>query len=378
MMTRPKTPSAVCFEAECEAPARPSSGLCNNHYEYYRRHGLLKKIPDIKAAIEAGARETAIGRGATGPKLWEVYLKHLEATAKRPMTIRMYRRALYAFWGHCNKLSTPQLVTKQDLQSFLTRTIDSPRSRGQRLSPVSANNYGVIVKGAYRWFAENGFIGAKNPLVGYELPKVTLGPPRALEPDQVAQLFEAAEASARVAQGRGGGGGAIVDDRLVTMLWLAYGAGLRVSEIAAVRIEHIHPARGRQPMRIEVFGKGGYRAMQPVSPEAADWLKRYMAGRPRTGPLLEGRGPNPGQPLKGDTVSKAISQFMRSQGINETAHSLRHTYATELMIASEGNLRAVQRLVRHKSSTTTERYTSAYDGEMFAVSALLPNPRRVG
>jgi site-specific recombinase XerD len=350
---------ALCLDPGCEAPSH-HRGLCGKHYQYYRKYDLFDQLPRIEAV--ARSYEAPTGKGPTGPKLWGRYLEHLQALNRRPATILLYRKTLYGFWDHCGKMLEPRLVTKKDLQDYLSRTTNSQRSRGRRLSAVSANNQGHIIMGAYRWFAQNGLIGSKDPLVGYTLPKVTLGPPRALDPEDVARLFEAAEAT---------------DDRLATMLWLAYGAGLRVSEIAAVRMEHIQPARGNRPMTIEVFGKGGYRAVVPIQNEAADWIKRYMAGRPRIGPLIANRN-FPDRHIDGHLVSRIISRFMRSQGIAESAHSLRHTFATELMIASEGNLRAVQRLVRHKSSATTERYTSAWDGEMFAVSKLLPSPRRVG
>jgi site-specific recombinase XerD len=71
---------------------------------------------------------------------------------------------------------------------------------------------------------------------------------------------------------------------------------------------------------------------------------------------------------------------MKAHGVKSSLHALRHSYATALLRESggtAGGLRAVQRLVGHASSKTTERYTSAWDGEAWSVAAMLPNPRAV-
>jgi integrase/recombinase XerC len=131
-------------------------------------------------------------------------------------------------------------------------------------------------------------------------------------------------------------------------------------------------------MRIEVHGKGGKTRIVPVLGEAADWLDAYLPTRPRIGPLVANVGyGREGRPLLPSTVCRLLGDFMRSLNIGESAHSLRHTYATQLLIESNGNLRAVQRLLGHASSKTTERYTARWDGEANTVAAMLPKLGRV-
>ncbi len=55
-----------------------------------------------------------------------------------------------------------------------------------------------------------------------------------------------------------------------------------------------------------------------------------------------------------------------------TGHSLRHSYATELVRAG-ANIRAVQELMRHSSLQTTQRYSQVLDDDRRRALALLPN-----
>jgi site-specific recombinase XerD len=303
----------------------------------------------------------------TGPQLWQRYRHRLEMVGRRPNTIKTYRKCLYAFWGFTGKMEEPRTVTKKDLERFLSRVSEGPRAKGRPLARKTVLVEGKSILVAYRWFAENSLLGRRNPFIGYDLPKGLDLPPRYLEPEQVARLLDKAEACA--------------DDRMATAIWLAYGAGLRCCELASLRIEDIRPARSGRPMTILVEGKGGHAGVVPVANAgAAAWLERYLATQPPSGPLLatrDGGGHPAGRPLTAHTISTIVGRFMHDNGIKESVHVLRHTFATELVMAG-GNLRGVQKLLRHKSITTTERYTANYDGDAWAVAALLPDPRKVG
>jgi integrase/recombinase XerC len=125
-------------------------------------------------------------------------------------------------------------------------------------------------------------------------------------------------------------------------------------------------------MSLEIYGKGGKRRVNPITGPAAAWMEAYLETRPRRGPLIENQR-WPDRALKPTYACAMMSSFLKAQGIHDTAHALRHTFATYLM-QEGGSLRGVQRLLGHASSQTTERYTQAYDGEAWQVASRLPDP----
>jgi integrase len=302
----------------------------------------------------------------TGPELWDAWRSHLKRTHKRPQTLTEYGAVLYHFWRYCKKLNNPAAVTKRDLEKFLGRHCERGPSAGRPISVITARNNGKIIILAYRWFTEENLIGKRrSPLAGYPLPKATEPPPRFLEQTDVGRLILAAEQS---------------DPRMATMLWLGYGCGLRRGEIARLKVEDITPARGQFPMVLDIEGKGGKKRRVPVHGQAASWLEGYLTSRPRTGPVIEkmpktATQRRTGAHLTPGAVGDMMAAFMRAHGLKESSHALRHTYATELLMANPGQLRGVQRLLGHASSVTTERYTAAYDGEAWTVASTLPDPR---
>jgi site-specific recombinase XerD len=298
----------------------------------------------------------------SGPELWDHYYEHLLARRRRPRTIRLYRYNLYAFWGFTGKMLQANLVTKKDAERFLSRTTVGPNSSGERVQANTAASEGHILKAAYRWWAEEGLIGRVSPLARLVVPSGVTGPPRDLDLEAVGRLLKVAEAT---------------DERMATILWLAFGCGLRAGEIAAARLEHVYPAMGTRPMTIEVEGKGGKRRVVPVQGAAAEWLSAYLKTRPRTGELVAREREHGHGNLQAQRISRLAGNFMHANGFEESTHSLRHTYATQLLMASGGNLRAVQRLLGHSTSRTTERYTARWDGEAVTTAALLPDPRNV-
>jgi integrase/recombinase XerC len=286
----------------------------------------------------------------SGPGLWEAYRHHLEACRRRPITIYRYRQVLYGFWVFTGHLEDPRNVTKKDLQNYLYRISDSPRSRGQRISARTACQDGQILQRAYRWFADEALLGRnRNPLGNFIPPRVEQGPPRALSMADVQRLLRKAEAD---------------NPRMATMLHLAYWGGMRVGEIAHLTIEDITPGYGPQPTTLLVNGKGGKQRRIPAHPELVAWLERYLADRPDTGPVVESAR-FPGQPITPHLVSRAVGDYMKRNGVRESAHSLRHSRATHMLMQSpNGDLRPLQRFLGHSTSRTTERYTDAWDGEL--------------
>lgn len=285
----------------------------------------------------------------------------LAARGMRPVSVDHYRRVVDLWLRHLKRAGVDWLEAGPDeLRGFLdAKPADrnsAKRRRGPWLSDASRCQYDKAVRALYRWATDEGVIPS-DPFRRSRSPSRPDPLPRALDLSDVARLLD------HVAG----------DERLRVAVWLAYGLGLRRSEIALARVEDVRLS-GRPAML--VHGKGGRDRLVPLPEPVRCVLAVYLAGRPRSGPLLESSRSPDG--LKPQTVGQMISHAMRAAGIDETGHALRHTFATTLLAAAGGtNLRAVSRLLGHRSVTTTERvYTSSYDEDAWAAAKLLPDPRR--
>ena len=134
------------------------------------------------------------------------------------------------------------------------------------------------------------------------------------------------------------------------MVLLAALAGLRVSEVAAVRGEDVD----RLAEILHVVGKGGRPRRVPLHDE----LLEAAIGWPTEGWWFRGR--RPGEHVRAGSVSDTISDAMRGAGIEPpyTPHSLRHWFATTL-VEEGADLRTVQVLMGHASLATTQVYVRA-------------------
>ena len=141
---------------------------------------------------------------------------------------------------------------------------------------------------------------------------------------------------------------AIANARPRTRLMIMLGAyaGLRVSEIAAIRVDDFAHT-GRISVR---QGKGSKDRGVPLAPELAAELERWKArGRiGADGRLFAGATP--------DSVSSCIRTVFRSVGIDNRPHDLRAAFATSAAERCNGNVIQVAKLLGHVSVVTTQRY----------------------
>lgn len=133
---------------------------------------------------------------------------------------------------------------------------------------------------------------------------------------------------------------------------LAYGSGLRISELTSLKIGdilfeecliHVH------------LGKGNRDRITILSSKLIPSLNSFVAGRNTNEYLFLSQR---GGALQTRSIQKFFSMALLKAGIDKKAtfHSLRHSFATHLL-ENGTNLRYVQALLGHKSIKTTQRYT---------------------
>jgi len=134
---------------------------------------------------------------------------------------------------------------------------------------------------------------------------------------------------------------------------VAYGAGLRVSEVVALKVTDIDSQR--MTLRVE-HGKGQRDRYVMLSPQLLEWLRDWWrAARPRAW-LFPGQ--NPVNPMTARQMVRAVHAAAREAGIAKrvTPHTLRHSFATHLL--EQGvDIRVIQVLLGHAKLETTALYT---------------------
>lgn len=171
--------------------------------------------------------------------------------------------------------------------------------------------------------------------------------PGALSAGEVGRLLAAPQ----------GGDALALRDR--ALLELFYASGLRVSELAGLRIQQLDLEQGY----LRVFGKGAKERVVPVGGKATEALRSYLAaGRP--GLVREKTGgalflSERGGPLSRKTLWYIVQKHAARAGIARGVkpHQLRHSFASHLL-GGGADLRAIQEMLGHANLATTQIYTT--------------------
>lgn len=281
---------------------------------------------------------------------WERYWLHLRAERQlRRATVSQYRKVLYDWHAHLGERPWGKATTRQ---------LDSFTDPG-RLAPATRASYTSILCGFYRWATAERLI-PRDPMAAVRIPKRRPPVPKALPLADVGTIQAAADH----------------DERLRVAVALAYFAGMRAGEIARAQAGDVHLD---DESRIEIpEGKGGRPRVVPLNAAAVRVLAGYLSRRSGTGPLLDNRG-HPGEPLTPGAVSSMLHRLITELGIRGSAHSLRHSVATEMLRAGRGrNLELVREFLGHTDTATTRRYILAYNFNVAEAVAAIPDPRGVG
>ena len=151
-------------------------------------------------------------------------------------------------------------------------------------------------------------------------------------------------------------------DRAIMELF--FSSGMRISELVSLDTDQVSFLRDKDTKRtyeLSIVGKGRYVRTIFISPRSAEWLRTYLAERRDVHkPLfinLRVKDPD-NRRLSPRHIQKMISRAAMLAGLSKkvTPHTLRHTYATDLL-SRGADLRSVQELLGHKNVATTQIYT---------------------
>lgn len=234
----------------------------------------------------------------------------------------------------------PEAIEKGDVEVLLRALgeddVLGPRSQARLLSGV---------RQFYRYLQVSNAIEA-DPTSLIDPPKLGQHLPEVLTVDEV----NAMEAAIDLSDPLGHRNMAIVET--------LFSCGLRVSELCAMQISRIY---GRDGF-VRVLGKGNKERLVPIGDKALGDIENYVAQR-RAWTIAEAYADvlflnRRRKPITRVMVFYIIKDLASKAGIrkNVSPHTLRHSFATEL-VRGGADLRVVQAMLGHESIVTTEIYT---------------------
>jgi integrase/recombinase XerD len=251
-----------------------------------------------------------------------------------------YSRDLAGFSRFCvERALAPAALDAPALLDYL----ESLAERG--LSASSQRRHLASIRGLVRELLERKILD-QDPTTAIKLRPPSRPLPHTLGVGQIESLIDAIDTT--VPRG--------LRDR--AMLELAYGSGLRVSELVNLRLSALNLETGL----VVVFGKGGKERLVPFGAGARDALITYLKeGRPQ---LLKGRQSNvlfvarAGRAMTRQAFFKNLKIWaIGVPGLNQVhPHALRHSFATHLLLGG-ADLRSVQEMLGHSDISTTQIYT---------------------
>lgn len=223
------------------------------------------------------------------------------------------------------------------------------------LAPSSLARKCSALRQFYGFLVDEG-LRKDDPSPALPRPRSRRPLPRLLSHGEVAALFTRAEEEAA--------GDRPEALRLLALLELLYGSGLRASELVSLPLAAVP----RDAPFLTITGKGGQQRMVPVSTRARAALSRWLTVRHGESHLLF---PSRGQ--KGHLTRIRLFQLLRElagrAGIapeKVSPHVLRHAFATHLLEGG-ADLRVLQTLLGHADIATTQIYTHVDSARLVAL-----------
>jgi site-specific recombinase XerD len=281
------------------------------------------------------------------------FLEYLEVEKGRsPLTIREYRHCLNRFldWIKTNsKATAPAEITPELIRRYRLYLAHLRDQNGKPLKRITQTYHIIALRAFLRYLLVQRDIPTLSP-DKIELPKQSQRLVTFLNSEQLERLLNSPKISDEVG---------LRDKAILETL---FSTGLRVSELVRLNRDQINLARKEFGVR----GKGDKLRVVFLSDTAAYWLERYLGARKdlfkplfiRYSGRVDTSKDGEKMRLTARSVQEIVNKYAKRCGlpIEVTPHTLRHSFATDLLIAG-ADLRSVQEMLGHESIRTTQVYT---------------------
>jgi len=277
-----------------------------------------------------------------------------------PITTRNYHNFLRLFvnWLRDNKydhLKPHQLTAKHiwDYRLYLSRKKDE---RGAYIKKTTQNYYLIALRNLLSYFMAKDIIALPSEKI--KLPKLTDKDKsiKFLKFEQVEKLLAMPDTTTEEG----------LRDRAI--LEILFSTGARVSELVSLNIRQFNLnnliKNKFTDQELSISGKGGSTRTIYFSNRALKWLSAYLKTRKDIYPPLfinyatNDRDENDDHRLTSRSIERIVKKYTNMAGlpVDATPHTLRHSFATDLL-GHGADMRSVQELLGHKNIATTQIYT---------------------
>ena len=268
------------------------------------------------------------------------FLEYLEIEKNRsPRTVANYDHYISRVLEFL-KAKTPGDLTEDGIRKFrlhLNRVTDA---HGKPLKKVTQNYHIIALRSFLKYLA-------KRDIKSIAPEKLEL----AKQEEREVTFLESGELEKFLKAPSDGGVNGVRDRAILETL---FATGLRVSELVSLKRNEIDFNRGEFTVR----GKGSKLRLVFLSDTAIAAIETYLKKREDIEPELF--------PLTTRQIQRIVRKYAIKAGIvgkKVSPHSLRHSYATDLL-RNGADIRSVQMMLGHASVTTTQIYTHVTDAQL--------------
>ena len=266
------------------------------------------------------------------------FLQYVKRRFGPSSTLKHYSSDIHIFIGVVGD-KAPEEVTVEDIDHFIEHQIAAG------MSPMTINRRLSCIHSCFEFLAgEDPARDWPNP-VGSRRHHLKTGKhlPRDVSDQDVTRLFS------------------VIDDtRDQAIFGLMVGAGLRVGEVAALRLDSVEaPTEPVTLARLRVEGKGRKERVVWLSPSLWEVLQTWLRERPQmeTDVLFVNRW---GRPISISGIQFRLKQYSKEVGVTLSCHRLRHTFARRL-VENGLPVDSLAKLLGHSQLKTTQRYIDGAD-----------------
>jgi len=293
------------------------------------------------------------------------FLEYLEIEKNRSnKTIRNYGFYLKRFNNWAGDVS-PSGITQEKIRQYrlwLNRFTDEHG----RVLKKNTQNYHLIALRAFLKYL------AKRDIKTLSAEKIELGK----MPERVVDFLEGTDLERILEAPTLADAPEIIKKRDKAIVEMLFSTGLRVSELANLKKEQINLKKEEFTVR----GKGDKPRVVFLSNQAKFWIKQYLEARQDVSPFLfvsHDRAHESENALTPRSVERLVKKYSKIAGITKkvTPHTMRHSYATDLLM-NGADIRSVQAMLGHSSITTTQIYTHITNQQLREVHKSFHGRRR--
>jgi len=256
-------------------------------------------------------------------------------------TLIAYRTDLTKYASFCEDKGIKDIdLIKRD---HITQYMYAQKEKGLSANSIARKLAAIKV---FHRFLVRDRLAKNDPTVLVETPRVWKRVPDVLSTDEIEHMINASK----------GQGWQATRDQAI--LELFYASGMRVSELANLRIDNINLDLGY----LRCVGKGSKERIIPIGQRAREAVKEYcdtvrekmIKGQP----IIELFVSRLGKKISRQSIWKIIKYYAKKAKIKKTIkpHTLRHSFATHLL-EHGADLRSVQEMLGHADISTTQIYT---------------------